>query len=128
MVRVNPGRTCVHVPAAGPPGTGDIVCGQSIRTRGAMHNHLEVPQGIRTLGDARPGACVVVHSVLGRYPLMDRQAYPDAGEDLFCTHVHGDRIGFERADGSRFSILRSEARRIRVERFGENDEEAWCAR
>lgn len=93
-----------------------------------MYDHLDVPQGIRTLADTSPGARVVVHSILGPHRHANRRTYPVAGEDLLCTDVDGDCINFERADGSRFAILRADARRIRVECFAESREAEWCAR
>lgn len=93
-----------------------------------MNENLEVPQGVRTLADARPGMRVLVHSILGRNPPTGVTAYPDAGEGLFCTHVRGDRITLERSDGSRLSIPRADARRIRIERVEGRNEAAWYAR
>lgn len=93
-----------------------------------MYDHLEVPQGIQTLADASPGARVVVHSVMGPYHLIGTRMYPHAGEDLACTRLLGDRLEFQRANGSTFRIPQADARRIRVERFEENEEADWCVR
>ena len=70
----------------------------------------------------------MVDSAMIPYRLMGAGVYPAAGENLRCTHVLGDQIEFERADGSRSSIDRAHARRVRVERFREDEEAELCVR
>lgn len=93
-----------------------------------MHDCLAVPQGIPTLADAEPGDRVVVHSVLFPHRPTGGRVYPDAGEDLRCTHVLGDCIEFERVDGSRLSIDRANAQRVRVAHVRADADAEWCAR
>lgn len=82
-----------------------------------MRDFSMVPQTIPTLADARPGDFVMVRSVLAPYRPRGRRIHPDAGEELRCTYAAGDRMQFERADGSTLAIARRDALTVRVEPF-----------